>query len=1184
MGTSVRKGLLLTLFLTVVVLPLSAQLDNGNITGRITDPSGAVVISAQVTVTNTQTNFESQTQTNSDGLYRVQSLRPGPYRVTITAAGFKRTLRENIELRAGDTMAVNAVLEVGGVNESVSVTAEIPLLETETSATGQVVAGDYFYSLPNYQRNIKGILYFTPGLTYSGLNWTGSMSGMHLNGLRSGYIGFFEDGQLGTIGDGMTTDTILNTIEDVKVLTTTLPAEYGHSAGGAISVVKKTGTNELHGMASMFGRTRRMQHRKYFDKYRNSQVQPGWDNPPGLIFYQPDASVSGPVYIPKLYDGRNKTFFLFAYQRMLEKQSKQQQNTVPTLAELNGDFSFPDENGIPIGQKIYDPRTTRQDSAGNWVRDPFPDNIVPRSAWSKVATKLVGMKPYAEPNVPGKMLSTGPSGNSMTGPMKIVLWDNYSMRVDQQFNSKVKAYGTWTYNSRFERQPPWTIVNEIFDFSQNKSVTRQNTASVGATWVISPTLINETRAGYYRYDQRTHSIAYMKDYASLLGIPGLPADTMPQIWAASGTTGFTENLNIGPPTRNLQEVLSLKSDTTKISGTHAFKWGYELMRYRQNQWDVGSPSGTSFSYTGTSALLPNGTNEPNTGNWFAGFLVGAVNSVSFNRRFNSSLPRVWQHSFYLQDDWKITPTLTLNIGMRYSVESPPVQKYGLISIWDPNAIDDSVYTNYTCPAGGCKGAWTHPQGARAYNWDMNRWDPRFGLAWHPIEKVVIRSGFALTHIDMRAGFLYTDEMMTESTNISQVPGDPRPLFFIDSGPGPIIYPARRADGSVPFRGNPGGHSANIADPNMQAAYTMSWNFGVQYQAARDYMVEVQYKGSAQVRNSGAYDLNSRPWGIIPDPNGSGMIDLNLPENAAVRDNWLRNTQVSRPWNAWGNIAYQGNTGHLTHHEGTIKLEKRFSKGLNFLTFYTLQKTLDGSSTRPGTIDTPGSPYLDWHLYKGRSDWDQRHNFTGTMSYEIPVGKGRRWLNRGGWLNTLAGGFDFVWAYTITSGDPIGMSISGANTQNYPSWMGTYGDVMLTEVPRLRDNWQDLGTDRFNQNNQNSMIDCGTFQVGVGNGCFTYIPSFSRGTNGNDLWSRQRIIAASMSASKEVPIKERLTFQFRFDFQNPFKWFNWGDPSTALDISKVANSKSFGTTGVGSEATTAAYGGLPLMNITLALKW
>jgi hypothetical protein len=1150
----------------VSTLPLFAQIDNGNITGRVTDQSGAIIPGAQVTVTQTAMNFETVTQTNVEGLYRAVQLRPGPYRVTVVAQGFKRYVRDNLELRMAATLAVNIQLEIGAVAESVEVSANAQLLETETSATGQVVAGNYLYALPIYQRNIKNILYYTPGLTYSGLNWAGSLSNMHINGLRSGYIGFFEDGALGTTGDGITTDTILNTIEDVKVLTTTLPAEYGHSAGGAISVVKKSGTNELHGIASMYGRTRRMQHRKFFDLYRNSQATPPYDKAPGLLFYQPDANISGPVYIPKIYDGRNKTFFMVAYQWMVEKQSKQQVSTVPTADMLNGDFNF---GGI--GNPIYDPATTRKDAAGNWVRDPYVNNIVPKNTWSNVAKKVLGMNPYMQPNAPGSMTSGGPSNNIMTGPTKLVRWDSSSVRLDQQFSPNLKGFASWTGNSRWERQPPFTIVaNSFFDSSQNIAHTWINTWAAGATWIPTATVVNDFRASLYRYNQQRDSIAYMADYASQLGIAGLPKDAMPGIWPG----GFTESLNVSNGNTNVQEIFTVKDDVNKASGAHSFKFGYELLRFRQNQYDLGNPDG-SFSYTGTSGLRTNGTNLPNSGNTFAGFLTGAISSASFNRRLQSNLPRVWQHSFYFQDDWKATPTLTLNLGVRYSLETPPVQKYGLISIWDPNAVDDSLYTNYTCPAGGCKGAWTHPAGARAYNWDKNRLDPRVGLAWHPLQRVVVRTGFALTHIDMRAGFLQTDELMSDATNMSQATGNPTPLFYLDQGVPAFAYPAHRADGSVPYRGNPTGHSASIVSQDMQAAYTMSWNFGIQTELSRDYMLELQYKGSSQVRNSGSYDLNTRPWGMIPNPNGSGWMNLEDPANAAFRNSWLSNTSVSRPWTNWSGVNVQGNNGHLTHHEGTAKIEKRFSKGLNFLAFYTFSKSLEGNS---------GNPYLDWHLFKGRSGYDQTHVFTGTMTYEIPVGKGRRFLNRGGLLNYLLGDFDFVWAYTISSGSPSGMDISGENTQNYPGYMGTYGNVLLLKRPQLRNNWQDLGNDRFTQNNQNSMIDCGAVQVGWGNDCMVYVPSFSRGNNGGNVWDSQRRIVANMSASKEIPIKERLRFQFRFDFQNPFKWYNWAAPNSTLNIQNLTNARSYGTTGVGSEATAGATGGVPLMNITLAFKW
>ena len=207
-----------------------------------------------------------------------------------------------------------------------------------------------------------------------------------------------------------------------------------------------------------------------------------------------------------------------------------------------------------------------------------------------------------------------------------------------------------------------------------------------------------------------------------------------------------------------------------------------------------------------------------------------------------------------------------------------------------------------------------------------------------------------------------------------------------------------------------------------------------------------------------------------------------------------------------------------------------------------------------------------------------------MTYEIPIGKGRKWLNHRGVVDNVIGGFNLVWTYTITSGNPAGISIAGNTALEYPSFMPTYGNVMLLQNPRLRNDWQDLGGDRFNQNNQNSMINCGTFVVNWGDSCMAADPAFTNGTNGVNVWNTQRAIAASVSASKEVIIHERLRFQFRWDFQNPFKWYNWAPPTTSLNISSLSNSKSFGTTSVGGEAVSTNYGGLPAMNITLAFKW
>ncbi|MGA3098154.1 MAG: TonB-dependent receptor [Bryobacteraceae bacterium] len=1164
-----HKGAMFALLL-VFAVSAWAQLDTGTIAGRVSDATGAVVANAQISIVQTDTNFETLSQTNEEGLYRAQSLRPGPYRVTVTAPGFKRFVREGMNLRVGDVMELNLALEVGAVTESVDVADTLPLLDTEISATGALVQGAYLYELPNYKREVYKSLFYEPGVTYTGgPSSDGGYGGMHVAGNPFGVTGTYEDGQLNSIG---ASGNVMNGVEEVKLLTSTIPAEYGHSAGGAVTVVKKTGTNDLHGIASMYGRTRRMQHRKFFDEYRTSQVVPGYGAAEGLLFFQPDANISGPVYIPKVYDGRNKTFFMFGWQWQIEKQPKQQVSTVPSVAELGGDFSF---GGI--GQPVYDPHSFAQLANGTWTSTPFPNNVIPPSEWSRVAQNILALKPYVLPNAPGSLTSTGPQNNEYSNPWKLYREDNWTLRIDQEFTPNLKAYGSWTRQTDWIRQKPWTIAaDSIFDSSQNLGYPVNQIASTGLVWVISPSFITDIRGGIYRAYSHTIDIAQNQNFASIYGIPGLSPAYAPQ---GVGPSGFTENINIGGPSTSVSENLTFRDDTTKIYGQHAFKWGYELLRNRQDNNSPGNPDG-SFNYTGTSGLQSNGTAIPNTGNSFANFLIGGVNSDSFNYNLMASLPRNWEHSFYAQDDWKIDPKLTLNIGVRYELETPPVQKLGRFSVFNPYAPDTSTYTS--CPAGGCGsflGAWEHPTSGYPYNMQHNRFDPRIGLAWHPAPKWVVRSGFSVTHLDLGLGYLYTNELITQATSQSQAVGNPMPLFYIYQGPPAIVYPALRADNSVPFVGSPGSNSANIIEQNLHAPYTIGWNANVQYQVRKDYMVEVRYVGQKEVAGTGSYDTDQLPFGMIPNPNGSGWLNLNDPANAAFRNSWLSTAQYSRFYPGYGSVPMNGNDGRMTHHEGTVKLEKRYSKGLNFLTFYTYQRTL--------TDNALSSPYLNWDLNKGRPGYDQQMNFTGSMTYELPVGKGRKFLNRGGVLNTLLGGYNLVWTYTITSGNPTGIGISGSSSIQYPGYMSTYGNVMLLQNPMLRNNWQDLGTNRFNQNSQNSMINCGfdgSFQVGWGNSCFAAMPSFTNGTNGVNVFTAQRAIAASVSASKEVQIWERLRLQIRWDFQNPFKWYNLANPNTTLAINSVSNSKSFGTTSVGGEATSTQYGGLPCMNLTIAFKW
>jgi hypothetical protein len=1195
----------------LLALSLCAQIDNGNITGRVSDQSGAAVVGAQVTVVQTEMNFETVTQTNGEGLYRALNLRPGPYRVTVVAAGFKKQVREGFELRVGQTLSINAALEVGAISDSVEVNAKAGLLETETSAGGATLAGDYFYNLPNYQRHAIAVLFFTPGVTFDSNHYTKQLSGLTIDGLGSGVMGYFEDGAVANMGGrGDNSETIENSIEDIKVFTSAMPAEYGHSAGVGISVVKKTGTNAFHGMLSEQFRTRSMQQRRYFEQYRNSQIQPGFSiNPPPLIVQNPDGNVSGPVYIPKIYDGRNKTFFFYGVSFLIEKQGKQLSATVPTPAMLNGDFTFAGSGVTP--NAIYDPSTTAQVN-GLWSRSPFPGNIIPKARWSKVATAFLGMNPIGAPNVPGNWTTTGPSNNVQLGPMKITKWQNHTVRLDHQFTNTLKGFASYTYNHEWGRQPTLSIINPLFDSSLNLGITDRHTGSFGATWIPSPTMVNDLRFSYYGRVTPTQSIVLDKDYASLLGMGnlGLPKTCLPGVIPALITD--QASLSPGCGSRTVQETYTLKDDLSKAMGTHNFKMGYELLRYHQNANNGPGNVDGSFTYAGVGGISSTGNAIANTGGiTLAQFMTGDISGFSFGTNTDNVYTRSWQHSVYFQDDWKVSSTLTVNLGLRYNVEPPKIYKGGYISIFDLTLPDNSTTTNTAylpfCPAGGCKGAYTHQKGATAFDTDWGRIDPVVGLAWHLMPKMVLRAGGRIAHIDTytdSTSLIFTNELLSRAYSASQVSGNFAPLFNLNNGIPAWSYPALRPDGSTPtVSTNAGAVSPTIVPRNLKTPYVATWNIGLQRELSKDFLLELRWEGSAQVKGLGTYDINTRPWGIIPSPNHDGtMMNLNDPANALYRYQWATNTitsyqtQYARPYPNLGNINLVCNCYHMDHNSGIVRIEKRYSRGLTFQAYYTYSKALAGGAS---------NPYLDWHLLKARTGSDQTHNFTGTMNYEIPVGKGRQFLGQAHrWLDAIIGGYNIAWTYTIASGLPAGMSISGQslpsytagtstftniNVPQYPGFMPNYGGVILKQRPTLRDNWQDLGGDRFNQGNQNSMINCGPTVVNYGNDCFTYVQPFSLGNNGGNVWNNQRLIAHSASVSKEIPLKgENMRLQLRLDLQNPFKWYNWGGPSTSLNVQSLANALTFGKINPGSNGETgtgtAGYGGTPLLNLTLALKW
>jgi hypothetical protein len=1143
-------------------LPVCAQVGSSTITGRVTDTSGAVVPRVQISIVQTGTNFQYSAVANAEGIYRVPSLPPGQYRVTFETSGFKRLVRDDVDLRTGDVLAVDAVLQLGAVTESVEVTGATTLLETETSATGTLVSGNVLYDMPLYQRYINSTLNLVPGMTSGGYAYGGSLGSYHLAGQRSGSIGIFEDGVNGNdqLGGTETIKPVQNSTAEVKVLTTVPSAEYGHSAGGVISVVKKSGTNELHGMASWFGRTRSMQHRLFFDKLRTSQPTLGRPNGLPVFFMMPDANIGGPVYIPKVYDGRNKTFFFFGYQRLHEKKVAQVDATTPSPEMKQGDFNWAGAN------PIFDPATTRFVN-GVWQRDPFPGNRIPVARFDPVARSIIAIDPWVAPNRAPTYTSVDPKSNLLANEFARVFFDDYNLRVDHQFSTAFRVYGSFTQNNQSGFNRPINIKDENPEFDASQGVYtpfKQLNTSAGYTWVPKPSVVSDSRVGYYRRRNDTIVPSFGGGWPKKLGIPSIDNSLMPGF--GTSTDRYTADSIYGiygaTPGLQVSETFSFRSDTTWMRGTHAFKFGYDYMHFRLNTANFARPA--VFSFAGvTTGLQENGTATPNTGNTFAGFLTGYVSQALFTSELTSWLPRSSIHSFYVQDDWRVTPNLTINAGIRYSNESPFDTKYGLMSNFDPTGRD---------PLTGGPGAIIHPKSGLNRR-DNNNFNPRLGLAWHPLEKWVFRGGFGFYTVDVKfpSNRGQYDEYVATS-NQQANPGDPTPVFQISNGPNPVIFNVR-PDRSSPFLGtNYGSRGVDFWDPNLRNPYVMNWNAGIQYEFKKDYVLDVSYQASAGVGLIERWQYNAFPINFAAG-------------NPALQSQVFAAAQNYRPFPQFGDVLMRSNFGHSTFHSGTVKVEKRLSRGSYFSGFYTFSKSLDSQDS--DNSGTGVAPIQNRRLEKGRAGFDRNHRVIGVLNYELPFGKGKKWMNGGGWKQWLFGGYELSFIQTIESGNPLTFSFANSPYNYYPTFEGSRRPDLVGTPNYDFGKWNNGGPDRFVQNNRPAVIDINAFQWPGGCGQVTQIPGgsdrtkcdFQIGNSGRNILTGPRLLWSQISAQKNFLIKERLRAQLRWDFQNAFKTYNFTGPTTAVDF---RNPATFGK--LLDDPRTASLGGQPLMNLTLKIEF
>ena len=1057
------KGCFRVLLLSLCVA-FAQDTRTATLVGTVTDSTGAVVPGAKVTVTNTQTAFVATGQANAEGAYYIPFLAPGSYELTVEASGFKKYVRSGIGLRAAEMPRVDVQLEVGGVTESVKVAASAPLLETEIAVVGQVVEAKAIIQLPLLQLKPTRILYYMAGV----MPWGGSQGAL---GQSENHMGYMLDGVsaketiTSVIGDtNSSTQPTMDAIAEAKLWTTGAPAEIGHTAGGALSFIFKTGTNQFHGALEDRYMNRVMVHRNYFESL--PRVNP-------MTYHEMQSTVSGPVYIPKIYNGKDRTFFLFGYGRHHEKANDPQTQTVPTAEMLAGDFNFPG-GAYPL----YDPAAMRQDDKGTWISDPLPGNKVPLSRFDPVVKNFLAKNPWRSPNTPGYFDKTGPHDNLYDWTFYRSYRTRIDAKIDHQFSPNHKISGRYSHmrhrvNGRVNVAFAWREIDTtVPSFGVAQPIDQRNSV-FSDYYTLNPSTMNELRLGYNRRHQTNTPATLNQGWAQKLGIPNVGPDTFP---------AFNGIYSLGALqySSNLSEDFTFQDNFTKIIGRHTFKTGYEVIRTRQNNASPGNPSGT-YNFGGTN--LPY---TPNTGNSFASFLVGSVSSASFTSQLANWLPRWWSESLYFQDDFRPFKGLTLNLGLRWSYESPFSTKWGFQSQFDPNVKD---------PLTGLVGAITHPKGS-VYKRDLNNFQPRLGLAWNFRPKFVFRASFGMITTDMLASG--GSEEYTAQAQVQQVTGDPRPAFYLSQGP-PKFQWRLNPDGTAAFLGtNYSSRTATWVDPSLRVPYTMNWSGGFQWEFAPTWLAELTYGGSAGVGLRSSVNINQLPKSIYDS------------KDIAYLDRVYSAVQNYRPYTQFGSISYSSNLSHNTSHGLTTRAEKRYSPaGITLNTFWTWGRGLSG-----GAGD--GWQFYNWKLTKGSTSLDMTHRIVAVLGVDLPFGKGRKLMNRGGWMNHVLGGWTIIWLQTWVSGPPVTFGISGSPYRYLP---GPGRPVQLVPDDKVRfPNWE-LGPNRFPMNAQNPVFDINAF---------AYPAAYTPGTVGIGTQNANWLYWPQFSLSKQWSFKERARFILRLD--------------------------------------------------------
>jgi len=1101
----------------------------GTILGTITDSSAAVIAKAKVTVTNAATNISQVMESNDDGNYTVPYLRPGTYRITVEAAGFQKAVVDNINLAVDQNVRVDAVMKAGTVTETVTVNASAVALDTDTSAISQTISNTQVENLPLQDRNFTQFLLLGGGAVETtgeqGSMRVGKGNAISINGARPTSNNYTLDGLVNT-------DTALNTpavilsvdaMQEFKEQTSTYSAEYGFSAN-QVNIVSKSGGNDVHGSLFWFGRNDALDAQTPFappnPKLRQNQF--------GFV-------ASGPAYLPKVYNGRNKTFWLANYEgwRVRQGSPVPVRGLVPDPAQLAGDFSA---SGLPA----FGTAACNTELAADrpcmpidpTTGAPFPGNKIPSTSFSRLAKTSLAQNIFPAPNC-----ATCGSGINFQKAVDVTTTQNQqTYKLDQDLGRFGKVFGRGTLANYSNTSAGGTV---SVPFGNGSFVEKETSWTVGHTVNFGSHLVNQVRYGQLEATANQCSQAVPQSVVDAVGFTGVypnlpdcarsyPGITLNPTSRAGGPVNDTTLSNI--PTREVTDSLTL------IRGKHTLMMGGDYRFWIQKR-NLNADYLGDFTYRSdlinqngsSNGFIPgpqNGCPTPacGTGNAIADFLLGYYQSVGvflpgpFSKAGQTGNLNQYHFTYFapfVQDDWKVSSRLTLNLGVRWDFRTVPFEqsnKMGWLDQSNPDGglciADPSLLTKGIAPAGSM---YRYCGRRNPADGSKKPFAPRFGFAYRPFggDKTVIRGGYGIffdssegREID-DSGDIYPYAVRAAITPAAQpVASSPKlsDQIFI---PNNTISPVTPAQSSF---------IAVIISENPKNPYVQQWTLSAQREIFKNTTLEINYLG-----NKGTHLLtrNNIAQAFAPDPNNITPVASRKPYKN------FTGVYIDSEWR-----------GRANYQSGNVKLEHR-STSLTFQAAYTWSKSLDDKSAAAGIGASGGGfqGFMDNHrpeLDYGLSDFDVKSHFVSNFVYELPVGRGKRYLsNANRAMDAVIGGWQLGGIVTLQKGFPFSI---GANDFN-----------CLLDMPFC------VGLNRANLasgQNPNSGFTRSTAEwfntaafVQPGAGIYGTTPrNYLRGPGFNN-WD--------MSLAKNVALRERMHFQLRLDSFNTFNHPHFNAPNSAL---------------------------------------